>query len=96
MGNRCIGQGAGALCSVMAWRGGIGSAGGRHGAEEGGDVCILRADSHQLYGRSQHNIVKQLSPIKKNPAVFSCTGSLRKKYESQLFNNRVVLVQGFS
>lgn len=49
-----------------------------------------------MYGRSQHNIVKQLSPIKKNPAVFSCTGSLRKKYESQLFNNRVVLVQGFS
>ena len=33
---------------------------------------------------------------KPQQTVFSCTGSLGKKYVSQLFNNRVVLVQGFS
>ena len=29
-------------------------------AQEGGEVCILRADSH-LYRRNQHNIVKPVS-----------------------------------
>ena len=33
--------------------------GGQGDVQEGEDVCILVADS-LLYGRSQHNIVKQL------------------------------------
>ena len=30
-------------------------------AKEGGDVCIIMAELHSLYGRNQHNIVKQYS-----------------------------------
>ena len=72
--------------------------GGVRKVQEGGDTCILTADSHQLYGRSQHNIVKQLSPIKKKKTAnsVSLSESLGKTYESQIFNNRVVLVEGFS
>ena len=28
-------------------------------AQEGGDVCIIMADSHCCYGRNEHNIVKK-------------------------------------
>ena len=35
--------------------------GGGREAQEGRDICILVADSQVLYGRNQHNIVKQLS-----------------------------------
>jgi len=35
--------------------------GGGWEAQEGRDICILVADSQLLYGRNQHNIVKQLS-----------------------------------
>ena len=32
---------------------------------EGGDICLIMADSCYCYGRNQHNIVKQFPPIKK-------------------------------
>ena len=46
--------GSSAWCSVMTWRGGRES-------EEGEDICIPVAEFTLLYGRDQHNTVKQLS-----------------------------------
>jgi len=46
--------GSSAWRSVMTWRGG-------REVEEGEDMCIPMAEFTLLYGRNQHNIVKQLS-----------------------------------
>ena len=46
------------LCDELEGRDGV--RGGREVQEEG-DTCIPLADSCQIHGRKQHNIIKQLS-----------------------------------
>ena len=38
---------------------------GEREVQEGGDICILIADSQLLHGSKQHDIVKQLCSNKK-------------------------------
>ena len=38
--------------------------GGEMEVQEEGDICISMADSCWIYGRNQHNIVKQLYKFK--------------------------------
>ena len=47
--------------------------GGRRETQERGDICILIADSCCHNGKNQHNIVKQLSFIRKNIMLPSMT-----------------------
>ena len=49
--------------SLLLWDNleGCDGVGGGWEAQEGRDICISAADSQLLYGRNQHNIIKQLS-----------------------------------
>ena len=94
MGNCCRAQGAGALCSVTAWRGGIGS--GQLKRE--GTHVYLRLTHISCMAEANTTLLSNYLQLKKKKTAnsVSLSESLGKTYESQIFNNRVVLVEGFS
>ena len=55
-GKQVYRKGSSAQCSVMAYR--VGWQGLGKEAHEGGDLCVIGADSHRCTAETKHNTVK--------------------------------------